>query len=345
MALKDVVGQDHITRLLMASIEDSHLAGAYLLTGNEGSGKRFLAYQFAKALNCAEGLGDSCNRCLPCRKIENGNHPDVKEISAGEASIKIDSIRELRDEINLKPFEGRWKVFIIPDAERLSLSASNSLLKTLEEPPTKSLIVLTAANPGQIIPTVQSRCQRLFFRPLDVEVMERVLVERWGFSSEEARSRAIVSGGSLGEGLRMDNGNVDRDRVIGLIKNPDLKGKAFSHASDLYGSKEECLHRLDLLASCYRDMLLLSRSPERSEGASNEEGEEESTFRANGGEYVVNVDIRPHLVEEARRLGQGTILQALSVIEDTKKQIRGNANVRLSLEVMLMLLDRVGAGV
>ena len=345
MSLNDVVGQDHITRLLAASRESSRLAGAYLLTGEEATGKRYLAYQFAKTLNCAEESVDSCDRCIPCRKIDHGNHPDVIEVSEEGSSIKIDSIRRLRDEINLKPFEGRHKVFIIADAERLTLAAANCLLKTLEEPPEKSLLLLTAINPSAIIPTVRSRCQTLSFRPLDVETVEKVLLERWSLPPEEARSRAIISAGRMGEALKMDHSHVGRDEVIGLVKNPDMKGRTFRFAAELYGSKEECLHRLDLLTSCYRDMLILSRSRViQSEGEESQQIERVVDGEEAQGD-IFNVDLRSDLVKEAGRLGQPIILQALVIIENAKKWIRGNANVRLSLEVMLMHLDRAGASV
>jgi DNA polymerase-3 subunit delta' len=328
MSLSDVVGQDHIARLLASSIKSSRLAGAYLLTGEEGTGKRYLAYQFAKALNCAESSGDSCDRCLPCRKIDHGNHPDVREVSDEGPSIKIDSIRKLRDEINLKPFEGRWKVFIIPDAERLTLSAANCLLKTLEEPPERSLLLLTAANPSRIMPTVRSRCQTLPLRPLGVEAVENALVGRWGFPPEEARSRAIASGGRMGEAIKTDQSHIRRDGVVELVKSTDLKDKTFRFADELSGTKEECLRHLDLLLSCYRDMLLLG--PGRGEAL--EVGDTRN---------IVNVDIGADLAKEASRLGQPSILKALFIVEETKKQINSNANVRLSLEVMLNKLSVV----
>ncbi|MBL7070801.1 MAG: DNA polymerase III subunit delta' [Candidatus Omnitrophica bacterium] len=168
---------------LKRAIESGKLAHAYIFAGVEGCGKSLLAVDFAKAVNCQDKENAPCGFCSSCRRIDSDSHPDVRWIRKADDSseIKIGQIRELESQIILKPYEGRYKVFIIADAGLMNAEASNSFLKTLEEPPENSLILLIAKSPGDLLPTVVSRCQIIRLRPCekyeDHELMGDVLDE------------------------------------------------------------------------------------------------------------------------------------------------------------------------
>lgn len=139
MALKDILGQEKPIQRLKKYISTENFPGAYLFTGPEGIGKSLVALNFAKTVNCLEEKGDSCEKCISCLKMNKNNHPDLHIIDAvnntESSEIKIEYIRHLQEEIYLKPYEARKKVFIIHDAHNLTVDASNAFLKTLEEPP------------------------------------------------------------------------------------------------------------------------------------------------------------------------------------------------------------------
>ena len=145
--------------ILHAHVKSGRIAHTYLLSGPEGEEKSELALGFARALNCEKGkIFEDCE-CLSCRKIKNRNHPDVHRSGEDEKarSIKIEAVRAILHEASLKPFEGRWKVFILEGAERLTPEASNALLKTLEEPPAHSVFLLLVENKAHLLETIQSR--------------------------------------------------------------------------------------------------------------------------------------------------------------------------------------------
>jgi DNA polymerase-3 subunit delta' len=171
MAFKDFAGQEQSVELLQRSLERGRLGHAYLLTGHQLAPLEALARTLAQTLNCqsparAGGVAvDCCGTCLNCRKIEHGNHVDVHWVRPESRSrvIVIEQMRELMQEINLKPTEADFKVAIIVAADRLNASAANAFLKTLEEPPAKSVLILLSTEPQRLLETILSRCLRLNF--------------------------------------------------------------------------------------------------------------------------------------------------------------------------------------
>lgn len=173
MALKNVIGQDRALRVLLGTLVRDRVPSALLVSGEAGIGKRAAALSYAKAVNCfTPDQGDSCDTCGSCRKIQSGAHPDVTVLTPEGDEIKIDAIRRVIEALTLSPFEGKKKVVIIEDAERMNRSAANAFLKTLEEPPDHSLIVLLSSNPDGLPSTIRSRCAVVRFNPLPAGVME-----------------------------------------------------------------------------------------------------------------------------------------------------------------------------
>ncbi|MBI4710788.1 MAG: DNA polymerase III subunit [Nitrospirae bacterium] len=228
MALKNIIGQERALGMLRGCITKNRLAHAYLFTGDAGIGKRLTAVNFAKALNCRERvmsyeLGvkrekqnselrtpdseliiDCCDECPSCIKIDKAIHPDVffiaPEGDGGQITIKI--IRELEEHLSYKSFEGRWKVAVIDIAENLNQSAANAFLKTLEEPPAHSLLILISSRPELIPDTIRSRCQTVRFSPLPLEKMTELLKQETQDTNHKLRS--LLSAGRLGDALSED---------------------------------------------------------------------------------------------------------------------------------------------
>ena len=191
MAFKDVLGHSRPITLLQRAIRNGKVVNSYLFLGNEGIGKKVVALQFAKALNClggeAEG-GEACDHCTSCKKIGHALHPDVLLIEPEGQTIKVDQVRQLQKELAYRPYEGKRRVCILTAADRMAPHIPNTLLKTLEEPPLHTVIILLANNSRFILPTILSRCQPVRFNPLSIPLVSKWLMEGKGFDEAEASS-------------------------------------------------------------------------------------------------------------------------------------------------------------
>ncbi len=196
-----IIGHQDIIARLYEAVKNSHVASALLFSGLDGIGKKRVALHLAQALNCRQFSDQGpCLQCASCRKIAGRNHPEVKIITREEKAknLKIEQIFQLRADISLRPVEALKKVYIIDDAHILTKDAANCLLKTLEEPPLNTLIILITANPAALLLTIRSRCQKVEFKPLPAEEVRRCLQEQGQLEDSQASFLADFAGGSLG---------------------------------------------------------------------------------------------------------------------------------------------------
>jgi DNA polymerase-3 subunit delta' len=272
MSFSAIQGQDRPVEIIKTYIENARIEGGYLFIGPEGVGKKMAALALAKALNCLEVKADACGRCASCLKIENGRHPDVHIISGGEAQLKIEAIRQLQKDINLKAYEGAFKVYIIDNAHTLSAEAGNCLLKILEEPPQKSLIILVSDKPNLLFKTIISRCKILKFLPLKRAALEEILKKEYKLDVQFAHFLAYFSEGRLGQALKLKDGGilVKKNNLIDkfvLSPRPDMEGLAQQ-------DKEEVRFSLNLLAAWFRDIYLLKAGLPQEEMVNTDRREE-----------------------------------------------------------------------
>jgi DNA polymerase-3 subunit delta' len=191
------------------------MASAYLFSGADGLGKKFIAIQLAKALNCLSARsGGPCEKCESCRKINSGIHPDLLVISpkGKERIINVAMIGDMLQRVSRKSYEGRYKIIIFDDAHRMRESASSKLLKTLEEPPPGTIMVLVTSRPDKLLPTIVSRCQAINFYLLPDKEIEDFLVRVKKVPFEEARVMASFAGGRVSESLKLLSGETVRRR-------------------------------------------------------------------------------------------------------------------------------------
>lgn len=183
MALRDIIGQDRAIRILLRTIERRRMPSSYLFAGESGIGKKLTAVNLAKTLNCLttainsgkQAVFDCCDTCPSCRKIDANLHPDFRLISPESGQIRIEEIRGIEDILSLKAFEARVKTVIVDDAETMNQFAANAFLKTLEETPKDSVIILITASPERLPDTIRSRCSRINFVPLSLTACEDVI--------------------------------------------------------------------------------------------------------------------------------------------------------------------------
>ncbi len=316
-----VIGHEWAVGLLRRGLTNGRVAHAYLMAGPPQIGKRTLALNFAQALNCL-GQEVPCGECLSCRKIAHGNHPDVRLIEATGASIKIDQIRAMQRAVSLSVHEGRWKVFILLGMERATTEAANCLLKTLEEPPSRVILVLTATATEALLPTIVSRCQVLQLRPLPIEMVQEALERRWGVEAERAELLARLSGGRLGWAvmasadeavLRQRESRLEELR--GLLRQGRVE--RLNYASRLSRAPEAMREALNLWLSWWRDLLLIKG------GCSAQ---------------IANIDHQDILHAQAREYTLPQVKGFLRDLQAAVQQLEDNVNPRLALEVLMLHL-------
>ncbi len=328
MSLARLVGQDRAVGLLRRTLASGRFPHALCFGGPPAVGRCQAALAVAQALNCEAGGDDACDACGPCRKVAAGIHPDVKLIAPKEAALKIDAVREAFADLALYPYEGRRKVYIVDQADRLTLEAESALLKTLEEPPARNVIILIAERPQALLPPVRSRCQLVRFAPVPTETAARHLAAARGWDAATARTLAACTGGSLGRALEADPGALlgARDEIVGgalrALEGDGATLVALADAWDRRG-REGVLEALDHLATWLRDLLVL---------------------RVTGAEDIVaNWDRRAELAQRAAASSGRAFLTAGRLVAGAQERIRRNANCRLALEVLLLDLRQAFA--
>ena len=271
MPFDDFIGNRSILETVRDQLATGRLRHSMLFAGVTGIGKWTLAQFVAKACNCVRLQNDFCNSCPSCQRVSENAHPDVRNVAPDGQFIKIDQMRSLSREVFFKPFEGRRRVFIIDEAEKFKDESANSILKTLEEPPDTSILILITSRPNDLLPTIRSRCQIYRFAPLPAEDIERLLQGRTSCSAEERRLLARISGGSLGKALTVDPAayRMQRDEMLALLEacsRSFLYSNAAKVASGWLDKRKQAEFdsKTGILFTLLRDLFLLKAGAEPS---------------------------------------------------------------------------------
>ncbi|MYC76173.1 DNA polymerase III subunit delta' [Candidatus Poribacteria bacterium] len=312
-----IIGHQHIIEQLQHTVASGRIAGAYLFVGPTGVGKETVARYFAQLIFCQQEAQPPtvCGTCLACRKVDSGNHPDLQFIRPEGSLLKIGQIRELQRQVIYEPLEASRKIYILTDVDRMNAEAENCLLKTLEEPPANSVLILLTSNAQVLLPTTRSRCQILQFYPMSTQELAEILVDRFSVVPKQATSLAIAAGGSIGKALtQIENGDPLTEKVPEILRETDPLA-AFKLAEDFKNNPET----LGELVTWYRDLLLLQQ------GAPSE--------------LITHI----YAIEELRAIvpyySHVRIQQAIQIIFDTKSLLDNtNTNATLALEVMCLKL-------
>ena len=258
MKISDFAGYGDKMEQLMRSVQAGRIVHALLLTGPHGSGKRTMARLFAQAMVCT-GHDRPCGACPACKRFLAGSHPDVHVVRPEKKSIGVDEVRELIDALALRPYEGGRHIVIVEQADKLTPSAQNALLKTLESPSGEAMFFLVTDAPGALLPTIVSRCQTVRFSDLSVEDCAGVLKRR-GIEPERARELAGLSQGSVGRALEIDGDGeyrALRQKVLASLEALNGRASVAGAAAPLEedkGSEDAMLGVMELWA---RDLMVL----------------------------------------------------------------------------------------
>jgi len=262
MNFNAIVGHDRPVTILTRALANKTLAHAYLFSGESGIGKKMTALSLAAAANCRSVRADgACGECPSCRKVAGLGHPDVHMVAADGDEIKIDQIRQIQADLSLKPFEGAKKVLIMDGADGMNPSSANAFLKTLEEPPGDTLIILISAMPQSLLPTIRSRCQEIRFHPLARRTLTEALMRKRGLPEEDARFLAVLAQGSLGRALTMDlaEEKTARQEIMALWAGLGQLGPAevLARAETLSKDRDRLERFLDVGVEWLRDAMVL----------------------------------------------------------------------------------------
>jgi len=324
----DVIGHEWAARLLKRRISRQQVGHAYLLTGPKGVGRCMMALQFAQALNCLQPPepGQPCGVCRVCKQIAQMQHPDLSVVQAENegGTLKVEQVRSLQHTLSLSPYEARYRVALLLRFEEANANAQNALLKTLEEAPPRVILILTADNAENLLPTIVSRCEVLRLRPLPVEQLQLELGKRQ-VEPNLARLLAHLSGGRLGYALNLLSSPAalehrrtlldDMVRLLGATRR-----ERFAYA-ELISKDREALRKAYLTwLSFWRDLVLRIVAAETP---------------------LVNLDMQDTLDLLARRISLPVACARIADLERAVRRLEANLNPRLLTEVLLLDWPRI----
>lgn len=320
MSFKDIIGQDNAVNLLVEQLKNRRVSHAFLFIGKDGVGKKRLALEFARALFCPEKEADACGICLSCKKVVHQNHPDIRLIEIDEGdNIKIEQIRELQQEIAYKPYESDRKVFIIDQADQMTVQAANSLLKTLEEPPSYAIIILLAEGTDSLLPTVISRCQKIQLNKLPREEIEKKL-KLEGIRADRAEVIAGLVDGSLGRALSLLGDEEflnNRQEVYSILYNLDKVDTVdlFKQADKLTSYLDNGLPLFKLILSLFRDIIL---------------------YKQGNNNRIVNFDLIDYIKVMGKKYKIEELIGIVNLTNTISGYIRANVKKDLALQNLLL---------
>jgi DNA polymerase III subunit delta' len=261
MSFAAIEGHEKPIKILKRALANKTLAHAYLFSGEAGIGKKMTALALAAAVNCQKaGEAGGCDACPSCRKVAAGGHPDIHLLVPDGEEIKIDQVRLVQSDLALKPFEGMKKTLIIDGVDRMNVASSNAFLKTLEEPPGETLIVLITSLPQSLLPTIRSRCQEIRFQPLSRQTLAQALTRKRGLSDSDAWFVAALAQGSMGRGLDMnaEQEKTERSQVMDLWSGLPQMGPGETLAlAEIFAKDRERFNRLLMIGiECLRDAMV-----------------------------------------------------------------------------------------
>lgn len=315
MSLGQVLGQERAVRLLLNTLKTGRIPSSMLFSGEPGIGKKYTAINFAKALNCLTNELDSCDSCPSCKKIDSGTHPDLLLLKPEKGEIRVDDVRAIEEALSFRPFEGKRKVVIIDDSERMNQSASNAFLKTLEEPPSGSIIIMITSSSDSLPSTIRSRCCRINFSPIPEREVEGIM-KRIKTFDYDLKTLVRLSMGRPGL-INSSDTFRDRERLHGVLK-AMLRGD-----SNAWKDREEVEAFIEYIMLIIRDMMACKLGYERG---------------------LLNTDMEDYVKEIA---GMATIMDIIDTYERIlvlRRQLEFNLNMGITWNYVSHMLRRLKGG-
>ena len=326
-SFKDVVGHRNIIKYIESAVASDAVSHAYILNGERGSGKKLLANLFSMSLQCQnrEADGDACGKCQSFRQAMSGNHPDIIRVTHEKPNtISVDDIRaQVNNDIVIKPYSSKYKIYIIADADLMTVQAQNALLKTLEEPPQYAVIMLLTENAEVLLPTIRSRCVMMKLRNIKDQLVKKYLMEQMEVPDYKADVCVAFAQGNMGKAIMLATSeyfNEIKEDAFHLLRNIDEM-----NVSDLMEAVKRCMSYkleigdyLDVIAIWYRDVLIYKATKNV--------------------DRVVFSDQLRYIRERASKSSYEGIENILDALEKAKARIKANVNFELAMELLLLTI-------
>ena len=319
----DIIGHEDIIWHLKNAILAGKVSHAYILSGEEGSGKRLLADTFAMALQCEQGGTEPCMQCRSCRQAASGSQPDIIHVVHEKpASIGVEDIRgQVNGDIAIKPYRSPYKIYIIDEADKMTVQAQNALLKTIEEPPSYAVIMLLTENAEALLPTIRSRCVMMKLRNIKDQLVKKYLMEQLEVPDYKADVCVAFAQGNMGKAIMLAHSeyfNEIKEEAVHLLRNIDemTVPELTEAVKRCMTYKLEINDYLDIIAIWYRDVLIYKAT--------------KSVDR------VVFSDQMKYIKERARKSSYEGIENILDALEKAKARLKANVNFELVMELLLL---------
>lgn len=324
-SFKDVVGHKDILKYISSAVENNRVSHAYILNGERGSGKKMLANLFAMTLLCETGDNEPCGKCHSCKQAESGNHPDIIRVTHEKPnSISVDDIRtQVNNTVDIKPYQGPYKVYIIPQADMMTPQAQNAILKTIEEPPSYAVFLLLTENAETLLPTINSRCVMLKLRNIKDTLIKKYLMENLEIPDYKADMCTAFAQGNMGRAIMLANSdhfNEIREEAVRLLKHiSEMElNEIVAAVKNISVYKLEITDYLDIIMIWYRDVLLYKATKEI--------------------DKVVFKDQLQSIKEQARKSSYEGIELILESLEKAKARLKANVNFDLVMELLFLTI-------
>lgn len=324
MGFNDFLGNTRILEMIRRLLSQDRLPHSLLFAGPQGTGKGTLAHFISKAVNCLNSQQDFCDHCSSCQRIDQNLHADVKYYVPEGQFIKIDQMRELSREVFFTPFEGKRRIFILDQADKMNLQSANSVLKTLEEPPPTSLLILISDKPNDILATIRSRCQRYEFAPLPYPDIEQVLLKKTHLPEDDLLLLSRLSRGSLGRALDIDlkeykNSRKEMLALLEACAQNFLYAKASKLTATLVREKDQFESKMEILYILLHDLFLLKVDADS--------------------ESITNVDLRNELSNLCSSLSFQQVAEGVEILDQIETGAKRNLNKGLAVDQFVFRLS------
>lgn len=328
-AFQDIIGQEQIKEHLQNALSTKKISHAYIINGEKSSGKEFIAKVFAMALQCEKGGVEPCQECHSCKQALSDNQPDIIKVTHEKPNtISVDDIRaQINNDVAIKPYSSPYKVYIMNEAEKMTVQAQNAILKTLEEPPEYAVIILLTTNVNSLLPTILSRCVVLNMKPVADEKVRKYLMEQLQVPDYKAEVCVAFARGNIGKAKALaaseDFENVKAE-ALSLLKNiQDMElHEIVAAIKKINDYKLDVNDYLDIMAIWYRDVLLFK--------ATND----------------VNHLVFREEIQSLRRVAQRSsyegIESVINALEKAKTRLNANVNFDLTMELLMMEIQENG---
>ena len=322
---KDVIGHNDIIQYIQNAVSQDKVSHAYILNGERGSGKKMLADLFAMTLQCEEHTPNPCGECHSCKQAKSGNHPDIIHVKHEKPNtISVDDIRtQVNNDIVIKPYSSPHKIYIIPEADLLSVQAQNALLKTIEEPPAYAVIFLLTENAESLLPTIMSRCVMLKLRNIKTTLIKKYLMEQMQIPDYQADICAAFAQGNMGRAIMLASSeyfNEIKEEALQLLRHiNEMEISEIVIAIKKIGTYKLSVNDyLDIIMIWYRDVLIYK-----------------ATKDVNG---IVFADQLKYIKDRANKSSYEGIEIILDSLEKAKARLKANVNFDLVMELLLLTI-------